>query len=856
MPGTLDAHGSNRGIKPEKSRSKVKYPALFGGNGRLRRLLLSKQVRSKAFILKLIAAYSIAFLLPVILLVTGFFIYVPKMNRRITQIEVRETGELIGRLLRSTVLLENKKNLRDLGESTKSGIETLIVRADEQGWSSDEVLRRTLRYLDMRQAGEDDRLSLINMNGVIVHHPLENRIGEVFSQNGRFPSIRNKGSAFIPGDDAGRMETSYLVYIDALKLHLAAQDNIDGMIHEIPPGRFSDILNSFLSESVQVIVIRDSGGAVISGSSGYVRFSRELTRAASLEYGPNGDAAFLSRDRLYFCGTITGFDAEFEVIFDASIHREMLQLNNRLLYAAVFLGVIAIVLTSVITARIILQPIRRTDVFFRRRLQRAGLGTDTPVSVDILGQLALQKLRVIHYFERERSRRQNLERELSIKENKLVNLTNHDALTELPNRAFLGTALELAVKDCERHHRQLAVIFLDIDNFKDINDSLGHSAGDHLLRTTAQRITELLRAEDVMARFGGDEFVVLLQDIEGRGQAASVARRIIRSVNDPIVVEEQSTRPTVSIGIALYPDDGDTTEEIFRNADAAMHAVKRKEKNGFCFHHNSMNLDAQRRLAMKEQVSAALEHDEMRVMYQTIYSVNEKRIAGVEALVRWKNGTITVPPDNFLPYIENSEAITRLDLWITEAALREINGRPGLPDDLFININAAPIDLVSRDFYRRFLDAVERGGGTPDQVHLEITESTTIRDFQRVADTLQELKAAGVQIYLDDFGEGYSSIRYLRELGVNAVKLDRAYISNVGHSCEARSLVSGFVQMAHGINVSAVVEGVETKEQLDFLSRCGADYAQGYYFCKPVEIDGLCESTQLPGVDPYLRRRD
>ena len=815
------------------------------------RLLFSKPVYNKSFILKLVAAYSIAFSLPVILLVTGFFIYVPKINRRIIQIEVRETGELIGRLLRSTVLLENKKNLRILGESTKLGIETLIVRADEQGWSRDEVLRRTLRYLDMRQAGEDDRLSLINMNGVIVHHPLENRVGEVFSQNVRFANIRNKGSAFITGNDAERMETSYLVYIDALKLHLAAQDNTDGMIHAIPPGRFSDILNSFLSESVQVIVIRDSGGTVISRSSGYAQFSRELARAASLERGPNGDTALLSRDRLYFCGTITGFDAEFEVIFDVSMHREMFKLNNHLLSAAVFLGIIAIVLTSVITARIILQPIRRTDVFFRRRLQRAGLAADTPVSADILGKLAVQKLRVIHYFERERSRRRNLERDLSIAENTLINLTNHDALTGLPNRVFLGTALELAVKDCERHHRQLAVIFLDIDNFKDINDGLGHSAGDHLLTTTARRITELLRAEDVMARFGGDEFVVLLQEIEGRGQVASVARRILRSVNDSIVIEGQSTRPTVSIGIAVYPDDGDTTEEIFRNADAAMHAVKRKEKNGFCFHHNSMNLDAQRRLAMKEQVSTALEYDEMRVMYQTIYSVNEKRIAGVEALVRWKNGTITVPPDNFLPYIENSEAITRLDLWVTEAAIREINGRLGLPDDLFININAAPIDLVSRDFYRRFLDAVERGGGTPDQVHLEITESTTIRDFQRVTDTLQELKAAGVQIYLDDFGEGYSSIRYLRELGVNAVKLDRAYISNVSHSSEARSLVSGFVQMAHGINVSAVVEGVETKEQLDFLSRCGADYAQGYYFCKPVEIDGLCERTQLPGVGSF-----
>ena len=438
---------------------------------------------------------------------------------------------------------------------------------------------------------------------------------------------------------------------------------------------------------------------------------------------------------------------------------------------------------------------------------------------------------------------------------KLHHLTNHDALTGLPNRVFLGTALEMSVKNCERHHRQLAVIFLDIDNFKDINDSLGHSAGDRLLKTTAKRITKLLRAEDVMARFGGDEFAVILQEIEGRGQVAAVARRILGSVNEPITLAGQSTRPTVSIGIAVYPDDGDTTEEIFRNADAAMHAVKRKEKNGFCFHHNSMNLDAQRRLAMKEQVSAALEGGEMRVMYQTIYSVDEKRIAGVEALARWRNGAIMVPPDNFLPYIENSEVITKLDLWVTETALREINGRLGLPDNLFININVAPIDLVSADFYRRFLDAVERGGGRPDQIHLEITESTTIRDFHRTAETLRELKAAGVQIYLDDFGEGYSSIRYLRELGVNAVKLDRAYISNVTHSPEARSLVSGFVQMAHGIDISAVVEGVETREQLDFLSRCGADYAQGYYFCKPVEIDGLCERTQLPVPDlPYDRR--
>lgn len=418
-------------------------------------------------------------------------------------------------------------------------------------------------------------------------------------------------------------------------------------------------------------------------------------------------------------------------------------------------------------------------------------------------------------------------------------MANHDALTRLPNRVYLESVLENALHRANRSGDRCAVLFFDIDNFKDVNDSLGHAAGDALLVWIVKQIEPQLRSDDVFARFGGDEFVVLLPQVEDRSQVAAVAERVLTAANGVFSVSGQEIRPTISVGIAIYPEDAESSALLLQNADAAMYAVKNDNRNDYQFHNPKMSAEAHRRLAMRGRIEAAIRADELTVVYQPLFDVARSRIAGAEALVRWVRDGRVVPPDLFLPYIENTSIITELDLWVLKRALDEIVACGTIPGDFYVSVNASSVDLCTEGFAERVVSIVEASRANPDRIRIEVTETEAIRDFSRVKQTLATLRSAGVQIYLDDFGEGYSSIRYLREFGVNAVKLDRLYVSRMADNPTGVSLVRGFVELAHGIGVSAIVEGVETDVQDAIIRYVGADFAQGYFYGKPVDIEAL-----------------
>lgn len=418
-------------------------------------------------------------------------------------------------------------------------------------------------------------------------------------------------------------------------------------------------------------------------------------------------------------------------------------------------------------------------------------------------------------------------------------MASHDGLTGLPNRSYLEIVLEQTLRHASRNKSKFALMFLDLDNFKDVNDSLGHGAGDELLKTIAQRIGTLLRDDDVVARFGGDEFVVLLSEVEDRAQVSTIARRVLTTVRQPYSIHGQTFRPSASIGIAMYPDSACDASALLQNADVAMYDAKRENKNDFRFHDPEMNRDAHRRLAMRSRITAAIENAEIRPVYQPIYSYGQGELVGVEALARWYRNGAVVPPIEFLPYVEGTGTISRLDLWILESAIREVAASPHLPNDFYLSVNIAPIGLQTPEFVDRLLNLVNATNFDAHNLRVEMTEASRIKDIKAVQVALQRIKTAGIGLNLDDFGEGYSSIRYLREFGFDAVKLDKQYLAATARSADARSLISGFVQLAHGIGISAIVEGVETVEHVSFLTEIGADYGQGYFYSRPAPLQDI-----------------
>jgi diguanylate cyclase (GGDEF)-like protein/PAS domain S-box-containing protein len=412
----------------------------------------------------------------------------------------------------------------------------------------------------------------------------------------------------------------------------------------------------------------------------------------------------------------------------------------------------------------------------------------------------------------------------------------HDALTGLPNRGLLEDRLRQAVGYAHRSNALVAVAFIDLDRFKVINDSLGHGSGDEVLVRVARRIRGALREIDTVARQGGDEFVVVLADQPTVESIVAVVERIIEEVAQPVTIDGRELYVTCSVGVALYPNDGGDVMTLLRNADAAMFSAKERGRNSFQFYAPNMNALALERLALEGSLRRATEREEFEVHYQPRVDIRSKKIVGMEALVRWRDAELGfVPPAKFIPVAEEANLINQIGEQVLRAACRQAREWVDLGfDELSVSVNLSARQFRQGRLVATIQSALAETGLEASRLELELTESTIMGHGEEFVAMLAELKSLGVRVAIDDFGTGYSNLSYLSRFPIDALKIDRSFVSEVATDQQHALLAKAVISLGHSLRLKVVAEGVETAEQLDFLRHHGCDEVQGYFFSKPV----------------------
>ncbi|ARU31275.1 hypothetical protein CAP31_05985 [Sulfuriferula sp. AH1] len=424
-------------------------------------------------------------------------------------------------------------------------------------------------------------------------------------------------------------------------------------------------------------------------------------------------------------------------------------------------------------------------------------------------------------------------------EEKLVFLAQHDSLTHLPNYLLLRDRFDQAVVLAQRDGNKVAMLFLDLDNFKHINDSLGHNFGDQVLLQVVERLKSCIRDTDTISRQGGDEFVILLSDVHDVNAAGDVAQKIIEAFTDAFVIEGYTISTSFSVGISLFPDDGIEFETLFKRADTALYQAKDSGRNAYRFYAQKMNTDAIEQMQMQGQLRNALKQQEFILYYQPQVDIASGRIVGAEALVRWQHPEMgLVSPAKFIPLAERSGLIIPLGEWILYEACRQARlwREKGLPD-LVIAVNLSAIQFKRGNILDTVSDALARSGLPANCLELELTESILLQDIDMTMKTLQTLKRMGVKLSIDDFGTGYSSLSYLKQLAVNKIKIDQSFVRDLVDDQGDDAIVKAIIQLGHTLQLTVIAEGVETEIQLAFLRNYGCDEIQGYLFSRPVSAD-------------------
>jgi len=421
----------------------------------------------------------------------------------------------------------------------------------------------------------------------------------------------------------------------------------------------------------------------------------------------------------------------------------------------------------------------------------------------------------------------------------------HDAVTGLVNRTALMDRISQGLAALDRRREQLAVFFIDLDNFKDINDSFGHDAGDRVLAEIGRRITRVARRSDTVARLGGDEFVILCGSLHASDDARLLADRIVQAIGAPIEADGEIFHVRASLGIAIASDGLVEADEIVREADMAMYAAKRAGGNRYRLADGEQRHRARTNHVLELELRRALEHRELFVCYQPLRNLDKDTLSGVEALVRWRHPDRgIVPPDEFIPFAEDHGLITQIDTFVLDEACRQLaewRGTPGIPPGFTLSVNVSGRQLVDRELPRRVARALARHQIDPPHLCLEITETALIGEVCDAEETLAALSALGVRLALDDFGTGYSTLAHLRRLRVDVLKIDRSFVEQIGRSPRDREIVAAVTAMSHALGMTVVGEGIETSLQRDALADLACDEGQGFLFARALPPADIAE---------------
>jgi diguanylate cyclase (GGDEF)-like protein/PAS domain S-box-containing protein len=422
---------------------------------------------------------------------------------------------------------------------------------------------------------------------------------------------------------------------------------------------------------------------------------------------------------------------------------------------------------------------------------------------------------------------------------KMAYLAQHDSLTDLPNRVLLSDRLREAIALSSRHQRKLAVLFLDLDRFKHINDSKGHVVGDRLLQSVAHRLFACVRGSDTVGRLGGDEFVVLLWEVRRAEDAAITAAKILEAVRKPHLVDEDELHITGSIGIVTYPDDGTDAETLMKKVDLAMYHAKDTGRDSYQFFKPEMNARAIERQSLEDSLRYAIERQELILHYQPKFNLATGGIIGAEALIRWRHPQRgLIPPGQFITIAEDCGLIVPIGRWVLREACRQARvwQMAGLPP-LCVAINISTVELRAPGFVSGVRAILQETGLEPRYLELELTETVLIEDSRSVAEVLKELKDIGVLLALDDFGTGYSNLSHLKRFPIDALKIDQSFVRDLAMDEDDAGIVTAVIGMGKSLHMRVVAEGVETRDQLEILQEHGCLQGQGFYFCRPVPAE-------------------
>ncbi len=533
-----------------------------------------------------------------------------------------------------------------------------------------------------------------------------------------------------------------------------------------------------------------------------------------------------SNEHYFFSAVKIPLQKDF-LLLTANINKSELQQALMQSKTMLVVSIVAIVIVTLIISLILLNSL--LSVPLKRLLDGIGI----IAKGDYSHKISIKNNDELGLISREFNK---MAQTINERESQLDELAHYDVLTKMPNRAMFLKSLENAINRAERNKTKLAVFFLDLDEFKSINDTLGHNIGDKLLVKVASNLSQVMRRNDLLARIGGDEFNILIEDLSSAVTAEEIAHKMVEQMNLPIVIDNNQMHITGSIGIAIYPDDARDSMTLLKNADIAMYNAKDNGKNRYKFFSQELSISLENRTKMLKELKEALKKDEFKLYYQPKFSLENGYIYAAEALIRWENPTLGfVTPDQFIPLAEESGEIIKIGAWVIEQACKDFASwkEQGLPISQ-VSVNVSNVQFSQHNIIRTLQNAIEKAGIAPQSLEIEMTESYVYENSDKALEVLHKIREIGIDIAMDDFGTGYSSMSYLKQLPLSRLKIDKSFIDDIPHNDDDVEITKIIIALAKVMGLEITAEGIETQEQIQFLQELDCNEGQGYICSKPL----------------------